>query len=233
MSNSNITLIKNGLWHNNPALVQLLGLCPLLAVSNNVVSALVLGFATIIVLTLSNSLIAFLKDYLDTNIRIPYYMLIIASLVTILVLLLKSISFELYQSLGVYLALITTNCVILGRVEAFASKNNVKKSALDGFCNGLGFSLVLLILGSFREIIGQGTLLSNAHLLFGSFGHNLTLHISNNNFLIGILPPGAFLTLGLLIALKNYLTLTNKNKFHYHEQSTAISDIPKISTKKP
>lgn len=232
MTFSNSNIIKNGLWKNNPAIIQLLGLCPLLAVSNTAISAITLGLATIIVLTFSNTLIALLKSKIDYNLRIPYFMLIIACNVTCIILLLKAISFELYQSLGVYLALITTNCVILGRVEAFAYKNSITKACLDGIANGLGFSLVLFILGSIREIIGQGTLFSNANMLFGTFGDQLVLHIHsiNSNFILALLPPGAFFILGILIALKNYLELINKKNNPY-EQRTKISDIPKISKK--
>jgi electron transport complex protein RnfE len=228
-------IIKNGLWYNNPAIMQLLGLCPLLAVSNTLISAIALGLATILVLTLSNTIISLIKNYIDYNLRIPFFMLVIASIVTCLILIMQSYSYSLYQSLGVYLALITTNCVILGRIEAFAYKNNVLKSALDGLSNGLGFSLVLIILGSIREILGQGTLFANANLLFGEYGNNLILHFNNtnNNFIIALLPPGAFFILGLLIATKNYINIINdRTSSEINEQRTNISNIPKISAKK-
>lgn len=234
MSLSNKEIIKNGLWTNNPAIVQLLGLCPLLAVSNSAVSALTLGLATIIVLVFSNVIISLAKNYINYNLRIPYFMLIIASIVTIIVLFMQAYSYSLYKSLGVYLALITTNCVILGRVEAFAYKNNVSKAFLDGLFNGLGFSIILLILGSIREIIGAGTLFANADLLFGEYGKNLLININyNNNLLLAILPPGAFFIMGILIAVKNYISDKNKPKIHYNEQSTKISDIPTLSKKQP
>ncbi len=231
MTTSNTKIIKNGLWNNNPAIVQLLGLCPLLAVSNTAISSITLGIATIIVLTFSNGLIALLKSRIDYNLRIPYFMLIVACNVTCIILLLKAISFELYQSLGVYLALITTNCVILGRIEAFAYKNNISKACLDGAANGLGFSLALFLLGSLREIIGQGTLFANANLLFGDLGEHLVVHIhsANSNFILALLPPGAFFILGILIALKNFLSLRKKN--NPYEQRTKISDIRKIPKK--
>lgn len=229
-------IIKNGLWHNNPAIMQLLGLCPLLAVSNTLITAMTLGLATIIVLMLSNTIISLIKNHIDYNLRIPYFMLVIASIVTCLIFVMQAYSYSLYQSLGVYIALITTNCVILGRIEAFAYKNNVLKSCLDGLSNGLGFSLVLIILGSIREILGQGTLFANSHLLFGEYGHHLVIYFntSHNNFIIALLPPGAFFILGFLIALKNHIkTFKSKNLNHkINEQRTYISDIPKFPAKK-
>lgn len=234
----NLTLIKNGLWHNNPALMQLLGLCPLLAVSNSFISSFTLGIATIFVLTTSNTIISFFKKYISYDLRIPFFMLIISSVVTVIILAMKAISYNLYQTLGVYLALITTNCVILGRIEAFAYKNSISKAALDGLSNGLGFSLVLILLGSIREVIGQGTLFANCHLLFGDYANNfvLRIHTPDSNFIIALLPPGAFFILGLLIAFKNIITaryLNNKanNRIHnnINEQATKIKDIPTIS----
>lgn len=231
-------ILKNNLWHNNPAIVQLLGLCPLLAVSNNLVNALTLGIATIIVLVLSNLIISSIKNYLDKSIRIPYFMLIIASIVTIIILFMQAYNYSLYKTLGVYLALITTNCVILARIEAFAYKNNIIKSTIDGLFTGLGFSLVLILLGAIREIIGQGTLFSNCNLLFGDIAINWTININNyfnfnNSFILAILPPGAFLLLGFIIALKNYINIYNskKSKNIIHEQTATLSAIPKISTK--
>lgn len=228
---TNKQILYQGLWSNNPALMQLLGLCPLLAVSNTAISALTLGIATIIVLVASNIIISSIKSYISFNLRIPYFMVIIASMVTLIVFLLQAYSYDLYKSLGVYLALITTNCVILGRIEAFAYKNSVLKSALDGLANGLGFTVVLLLLGSLREIIGQGTLFANSQLLFGAAANNFVIHFGTaNNFILALLPPGAFFIMGLLIASKNILTskVTKKNIVTYHEQSTKITDIPKI-----
>lgn len=224
---NNAEILKNGLWHNNPALMQLLGLCPLLAVSNTFVSGFTLGMATILVLVCSNSLIALLRKHIDYNLRIPFFMLIIASLVTCIIFFIKSLSFELYNTLGVYLALITTNCVILGRIEAFAYKNTVPKAILDGLANGLGFTIVLIILGCIREALGQGTLFANSSIIFGPLADSFVIHLNttNNNFILALLPPGAFFILGLLIALKNYFTA----KTIQHEQATKISDIRKIS----
>lgn len=197
-------IIKNGLWDNNQALVALLGLCPLLAVSNSVVNALGLGLATMFVLIASNTTVSLFRNHIKNEIRIPIFVLLIASFVTIIELLMQAFFYNLYLILGIFIPLIVTNCAILGRAEAFASKNNVADAALDGLMMGLGFAIVLVILGSFRELIGSGTLLANAHLLFGDFGKHLTLNISNyQGNLLAILPPGAFIGLGLLVAIKN------------------------------
>jgi electron transport complex protein RnfE len=216
--------LKNSVWDNNPAIVQLLGLCPLLAVSNNLINALTLGLATLIVLTLGSFIISILKKYINKNLRIPYFMLIIASIVTLLILYLKAFSFEIYKILGVYLALITTNCVILGRVEAYAYRNTVLKSTFDGFCSGLGFTIILIILGSIRELLGQGSLCYNCHLLFGQLLPTITI-TKQYNFMLMLLPPGAFLCMGFLIALKNYLSTYEQTATSQH-----IRNISKITT---
>lgn len=229
-----INIIKNGLWYNNPAILQLLGLCPLLAVSNNLVNALTLGIATTIVMLLSSSVISLLRNYIDNSLRIPYFMLIIASIVTLVILYIKAFSYNLYNTLGVYLALITTNCVILGRIEAFAYKNNFTKSIIDSLANGLGFSIVLVLLGAIREIIGNGTLCYNCQQLLGSHANNWVINfdfILSDKIIIAIMAPGAFLSMGFIIALKNYLS-SFKNKTKIYEQTKKISDIPTLTTKK-
>ena len=200
-------LTANGFWHNNPALIQLLGLCPLLAVSSTFINALGLGIATTIVMVGSNVTVSLLRNNIKQELRIPIFVLIIASFVTIIELSMNAYWHELYNILGIFIPLIVTNCVIIARVEAFASKNDVKSSLVDGLMMGLGFTIVLLLLGSAREIIGQGTLFSQAHLMFGeSFrGMQLTLIDNYGGYLLAILPPGAFIGLGLLIALKNVI----------------------------
>ncbi len=209
MSNKSLSaqaeIIRNGLWNNNMSLVQLLGLCPLLAVSSTVVNGLGLGVATLLTLVLSNSSVSLIRPWLKPEIRIPIFVLIIASIVTAIQLVMNAWWHELYLILGIFIPLIVTNCAIIGRAEAFASKNNVLNSALDGFMTGLGFTLVLLVLGSMRELIGQGTLFANAQLMFGSFGKSLTITVipHYHGFLLAMLPPGAFIGLGLLIAIKN------------------------------
>lgn len=203
----NTKIIHDGLWANNPGIVQLLGLCPLLAVSATLINALGLGLATLLVLTLSNFVVSCIRNIIRQEIRIPVYVLIIASLVTCIELLMNAYTHELYVALGIFIPLIVTNCAIIGRAEAFASKNNPVKAALDGFSMGLGFTLVLVVLGGLREIIGQGSLFRGADMLFGSQAADWTLQIfpQENGLLIAILPPGAFFFLGFLIAFKNII----------------------------
>ncbi len=200
-------IIMDGLWHNNPGLIQLLGLCPLLAVTNNTINGVGLGIATIITLTLSNATVSLTRNWVRKEIRIPYYVLVIASIVTVIDLGMNAITPHLHHILGIFIPLIVTNCVIIGRAEAFASKNSFTRSTLDGFMMGLGFALVLIALGAMREVIGSGTLFSNASVMFGSIAENWSLQIFDDykGFLLAILPPGAFLGLGFLIAFKNVI----------------------------
>jgi len=200
-------LTLNGFWHNNPVLIQLLGLCPLLAVSSTFINALGLGIATTLVMIGSNVTVSLIRDNIKQELRIPIFVLIIASFVTIIELAMNAYLHELYNILGIFIPLIVTNCVIIARVESFASKNSVQASFIDGLAMGLGFTIILLILGSMREIIGQGTLFSHAHLMFGESFRDIQLLIIEDyrGFLLAILPPGAFICLGLLIALKNVI----------------------------
>lgn len=197
----------NGLWQNNPGLVQLLGLCPLLGVSNSMVNALGMGIATALVLAFSNAAVALIRNQVSDAVRLPVFVMIIAALTTCIELLMQAFTYQLYQILGVFIPLITTNCIILGRAEAFAAKNSVAKASFDGLMMGAGFGLVLLALGTLRELLGTGMLLSNMQLLFGPIAANwqITLLPNYPGFLLAILPPGAFLLLGLLIAAKNQL----------------------------
>ncbi|MEK9778683.1 MAG: electron transport complex subunit E [Gammaproteobacteria bacterium] len=207
-------IAKNGLWDNNQALVALLGLCPLLAVTTNVVNAIGLGIATTFVLIASNVTISIFRNTIPNEIRIPVFVLLIASFVTIVELLMQAFFYDLYLVLGIFVPLIVTNCAILGRAEAFASKNTWDKSLLDGLMMGLGFSVVLILLGAMREIIGSGTLLSQASLLMGDFGQTLeiTLFTDYKGALLAILPPGAFFGLGIIVAIKNYIDLREKDR---------------------
>ena len=200
-------ITRNGLWNHNAALVQLLGLCPLLAVTGTVVNALGLGLATILVLVGSNISVSLIRNYVTESVRLPAFVMIIASFVTATELLMQAFTYELYQILGIFIPLIVTNCAILGRADAFASKNPVLPSALDGLMMGLGFTAVLLLLGGMREAIGQGTLFSNMHLIFGEGARQWEITLVDNyvDVLFAILPPGAFVGLGLLIALKNVI----------------------------
>ncbi|GHG67109.1 electron transport complex subunit E [Alishewanella longhuensis] len=198
-------LTLQGLWKNNPGLVQLLGLCPLLGVTNTLTNALGLGVATLLVLLGSNMVVSLVRAHVPNEIRIPIFVMIIASFVTVIQLLMNAYTFGLYQSLGIFLPLIVTNCAIIGRAEAFASKNPLLPSAIDGLMMGLGFLLVLVALGAMREILGQGTLFDGAELLLGDWAKILRIEVfhSDNHFLLAMLPPGAFIGMGLLIALKN------------------------------
>lgn len=200
-------IMHEGLWKNNAALVQLLGLCPLLAVSGTLINGLGLGLATLVVLVCSNVSVSIVRHYLPREIRIPIFVMLIASFVTNVQLIMHAFTYELHLVLGIFIPLIVTNCMVIGRAEAFASKHSPFASALDGFFQGLGFAAVLVTLGAIREILGQGTLGSGADLLFGDWAKVLefTLFDVDRNFLLAILPPGAFFGLGALIALKNVI----------------------------
>lgn len=200
-------LMWQGLWKNNPGIVQLLGLCPLLAVTNTLTNALGLGLATVFVLVASNTLISLIRHHVPQAIRIPIFVMIIASLVSCIQLLMNAFTYELYLSLGIFIPLIVTNCIIIGRAEAFASKNNIKYSAFDGLMMGLGFSAVLIILGTSREILGQGTLFSGIETMLGDWAKifTVTIYQADTSFLLAALPPGAFIVMGLIIALKNFI----------------------------
>ncbi|AZZ97315.1 electron transport complex subunit E [Pseudoalteromonas sp. R3] len=200
-------LAHEGMWKNNPALVQLLGLCPLLAVTSTITNALGLGLATLLVLVGSNVTVSVVRNWVPKDIRIPVFVMIIAAFVTIVQLLMNAYTFGLYQSLGIFIPLIVTNCAIIGRAEAYASKNTPLLSAWDGVMMGLGFGAVLVLLGAMRELIGQGTLFDGANLLLGDWATALRIEVIefDSQFLVAILPPGAFLGLGLIIAAKNYI----------------------------
>ena len=201
------SIITNGLWHNNQALVALLGLCPLLAVTNTAVNGLGLGLATTLVLAASNSTVSLIRHLVRPEVRLPVFVLVIASFVTATELIMNAYFHELHKVLGIFIPLIVTNCTIIGRAEAFASKNSLFRSLVDGLSIGIGFTLVLLTLGGLRELIGQGTLFDQAHLMFGEAARGLTLKLGDDfhGMLVAILPPGAFLGLGLLIAAKNLI----------------------------
>ncbi len=221
---SDITI--NGLWKNNPALVQLLGLCPLLGVTNSVVNSIGLGLATIFVLVASNTCVSIIKNVTPDAIRLPTFVMIIAAAVTCTELLMQAYTYELYEILGIFLPLITTNCVILGRADGFACKNSVAASAYDGLMMGLGFAAVLYLLGAARELIGTGSLFANMDLLFGSMAQGWEITVFNNypQFLLAILPPGAFILTGLIIAAKNSIDAGIKRK-----QEAKLADQEKIS----
>lgn len=200
-------IIWNGLWKNNAGIVTLLGLCPLLAVSTSVVNGVGLGLATIMVMACSNGIVSLARNWIPREIRIPVYILIIAVLVTIIDLSMNAFVQPLYLVLGIFVPLIVVNCNVLGRAEAFASKNPVLPSMVDGFMVGMGLTLILAVLGGMREILGKGTLLSGINLVFGESAKTwvITVIPDYHGFLLAVLPPGAFIGLGLLIAGKNWL----------------------------
>ncbi len=202
-----LQLAKDGLWYNNPGLVQLLGLCPLLAVTNNVVNGIGLGIATLVTLVISNASISFSRNWVRKEIRIPFYVLVIASNVTVIELLMNAWLPQLHLVLGIFIPLIVTNCAIIGRAEAYASRNRMLPAIIDGLMMGLGFMSVLVLLAAMREMIGSGTLLANAEVMFGESAKNLTIYLFDDykGFLLAILPPGAFLGMGFLIAVKNMI----------------------------
>ena len=205
-------IVKNGLWTNNQALVALLGLCPLLAVSNTTVNGLALGIATTLTLILSNGCISLVRNTILPEIRLPLFVLIIAGIVTIIELLMHAYFYQLYKTLGIFLPLIVTNCAIIGRAEVFASKNKFIPSLVDGLAMGLGFSLVLVVLGGIREMLSFGSLLTQAELLFGDHAKNWQFIILDDysGLLLAAFPAGSFIALGLLIALKNSLKVYTK-----------------------
>lgn len=218
-------IIHNGLWKNNPALVQLLGLCPLLAVTATVVNAMGLGLATTVVLTGSNMAVSLIRNYVPESVRLPAFVMIIASFVTCAELLMQAYTYELYEILGIFIPLIVTNCAILGRADAFASKNSILPSALDGMMMGIGFSLVLILLGAIRELVGQGTLFTGMDLLFGATAQSWAIMVWPNyeDFLFMVLPPGAFFGMGLIIALKNIID----------KRLTTIKQVAAVEPKNP
>lgn len=202
-------IIENGLWKQNPGIVQLLGLCPTLAMTVSLVNGFSLGLMTALVMAASNASVSPIRRWVPTEIRIPVFILIIAALVTMVDLLMHAYLQALHGVLGIFIPLIVTNCIVLARVEAFAAKNPTAPSALDGFMMGFGLALVLAVLGGLREIIGKGTLFSGIDLALGAGTKAwvMTVLPDYHGFLLAILPPGAFIGLALLIAGKNWMEL--------------------------
>jgi electron transport complex protein RnfE len=206
MGNNNLKqILSDGVWRQNTGLVVLLGLCPLLAVTNTLVNGLALGLATMLTLMVSNLSVSVMRGLLKPEIRIPAFVLIIASVVTVIEMLMNAYFYDLFRVLGIFIPLIVTNCAIIGRAEAFASRNSPLPSLVDGFATGLGFCITLVLLGALRELTGRGTLFSGADMLLGDWGRHLTLTVipEHPGFLLAMLPPGAFLGLALLIAARN------------------------------
>ncbi|MBU1396093.1 MAG: electron transport complex subunit E [Gammaproteobacteria bacterium] len=210
------TLFQNGLSKQNAGLVQLLGLCPLLAISNTLVNALSLGLATMLVMVTASGAVSSVRHFVPHEIRIPVFVLIIAALVTVVDLVMNAFVHPLYLVLGIFIPLITTNCIVLARADAFASKNRPLHSVVDAMAMGLGLTMVLVVLGGMRELAGQGTLLSGIDLVFGDEAKQFVLHVLPNyqGFLLAILPPGAFIALGLLIAAHNWQKARAERRVH-------------------
>jgi len=207
-------LSLNGLWKNNPAIVQLLGLCPLLAVTGSVVNAIGLATATTLVLICSNTCVSLIRNIVSDAVRLPAFVMIIAAAVTCIELLMQAFAYELYQILGIFLPLITTNCVILGRADGFAARNRLAPSMYDGLIMGVGFGVILVLLGILRELTGTGAVFANMDLLFGPGAANWKIVVFDNYqpFLLAILPPGAFIFTGLIIAGKNLIDADIKKR---------------------
>ncbi len=216
-------ITRNGFWSNNVALVQILGLCPLLAVTNTTVNGLGLGLATTLVLVASNLIVSLIRNIVRPEIRLPAFVMIIASLVTAIELAMNAWFHDLYNILGIFIPLIVTNCAILGRAESFAVKNPPLPAVVDALAMGLGFCAVLVVLGGMREAIGSGTLFANASLMFGEWADALTITLVEEyrGFLLAILPPGAFIGLGILIAIKNVIDARAKRREARRAASTA------------
>ncbi|MRR50008.1 MAG: electron transport complex subunit E [Rhodocyclaceae bacterium] len=197
-------IAKNGLWNQNPVLGQMLGLCSLLAISSTTVNAVSLGIATILVMAMANLIISALRSFIPYEIRIPVFILIIASLVTVVDMSFNAWLHELYLILGIFIPLIVVNCIVLARVEAFAAKNSVLASTWDGVVMGVGFVWVIGLLGGVREFIAQGTILSGIEMIIPGTHGIQVLPENYPGFLVAILPPGAFFFLGLMVALRNW-----------------------------
>ncbi len=221
-------LSLNGLWKNNPAIVQLLGLCPLLAVTGTVINAIGMALATMLVLIISNSCVSLIRGIVSDAIRLPAFVMIIAAAVTCIELLMQAYTYELFQILGIFLPLITTNCVILGRADAYASKNSLLPAMYDGFIMGLGFAVILIILGGMRELIGTGALFNNMDLLFceAAASWKVVVFSDYKQFLLAILPPGAFIFTGLIIAVKNLIDSQIK------QRQNALKEKPAAGSKR-
>ena len=199
------TIAHNGLWKQNSSVVQLLGLCPLLAVTTNAVNGIMLSLATILVMAVANVAVALLRNLIPHEIRIPVFILIVAALVTVVDLLFNANLHELYLVLGIFIPLIVTNCIVLARVEAFAAKNPPLQSTFDGIFMGLGMLWTLALLGAMRELLGSGTLFGGIDMVFPSLQPIQLLPESYPGFLLALLPPGAFILLGSMIAWKNWM----------------------------
>ena len=207
MSNIYARITRDGLWNNNIVFAQILGMCPTMAVTSTATNGLGMGLATTAVMVASNMLISSIRHAVSEEVRIPVYIVIIATLVTLVDVSINAWAHDLYKVLGLYIALIVANCAVLGRAEAFAAKNPILPSGMDGLMMGLGFTFALTTIGAVREILGAGTLFADAHLLLGSAFSFMELKLipDYKGFLLMILPPGGFLAVGFLIAAKRVI----------------------------
>ncbi|QCI20857.1 electron transport complex subunit E [Buchnera aphidicola (Hyperomyzus lactucae)] len=206
--------LKIRLWKKNSSLVQLLGLCPVLAMTTNAINAIGLGITTTLVLTITNTIISILKKFIPKYVRIPIYMIIISSIVTSIEILMHAYQFHLYQSLGIFIPLIVTNCIILGRADLIAYKSSIKVSFFDGIFIGLGSTFSMFIIGSIREILGNGTLFFGANKIISSIDSSFFIQLldKDSTIILAILPPGGFFVLGCIIAVKNFIDLYYNKK---------------------
>jgi Na+-translocating ferredoxin:NAD+ oxidoreductase subunit E len=213
MSNIYKEIAINGLWKQNSGVVQLLGLCPTLAVTTTAVNGLSLGLATALVMAAANGSVSPVRRFVPNEIRVPVFILVIAALVTVIDLSINAFAHPLHKVLGIFIPLIVVNCIVLARVESFAAKNSPVPSMLDGFMMGSGLMLVLGLLGAIRELVGKGTILSGLDLVFGSVAHQFMWTSTDyHGLLLAVLPPGAFLGLGSLIAVRNWIEIRNSAK---------------------
>ncbi len=200
-------IARDGLWDNNVVFAQLLALCPLLAVTGTATNGLGLGLASLFVLVVANLVVSLFRGIITPEVRIPVFILLIAAIVTLVDMMMNAWLHELHKVLGLFIPLIVTNCAILGRAEAFASRQPVRAAIFDGLMMGIGFIIALVTLGAAREIVGSGTLFANAALLLGDGFRflELTLIPDYRGFLLMILPPGGFLMMGFLMAGKRII----------------------------
>ena len=218
-------IVRDGLWDNNVIFAQMLALCPLLAVTGSASNGLGMGIATLVVMILSNLAVAMFRGFITPAVRIPVFVLLIAAIVTVVDMMMNAWLHELHKVLGLFIPLIVTNCAILGRAEAFASRETIRASLTDGLAMGLGFTFALVVLGAVREIIGAGTLFANASLLLGEHFAFLetTLLPGYRGFLIAALPPGGFIMMGFLLAAKRVLDARKSRKESDTPALTAVA----------
>lgn len=220
----------NGLWKQNPGVVQLLGLCPTLAVTTTTVNGLSLGLATALVMAAANGAVSPVRKYIPGEIRVPVFILVIAALVTVIDLSINAFAHPLHKVLGIFIPLIVVNCIVLARVESFAAKNSPIPSILDGFMMGIGLTFVLGLLGAMRELLGKGTLFSGLDLIFGPAAKQFVLTVipDYHGFLLAVLPPGAFLGLGLLIAARNWADIRKNAEASTPEDHAVTAELKPI-----